>query len=454
MTDIMNVDIGEKDLQKTAKDMQLQTDDCGPKNGDQLVDRSEDFAEDQDYEKNTGLEIPNGGLVAWMQVLGSFFLTMNSWGISSTFGVFETYYTDIHLSNKSPSDFAWIGSLQSFLLLLGGIVTGALFDKGYLRELLITGTCLTVLGLMMLSLATEYWQVLLAQGVCIGLGAGCIFVPSVAIIPSYFSTKRVFATGIANSGSSLGGLIFPIVFHKLQPRIGFAWTTRILGLIVLVTQMYSIIFMRLRVKPLKARILWDKSAFHDSAFLLFVLSTFFTFVGVYIPFYYIQSFAIDKNILTSKTAFYLIAIMNAASCFGRILPNFIADKIGPINIGLPFGFSTMICAFCWLAVRESAGLFVFSVAYGFFSGAFVSLPAPVIVSITRDIEVVGTRIGMGLSFTGIGLLVGTPIAGALLKTPAGYDGAIYFCGAIVAASVVFAVMTRYSIVGWRLLVSV
>lgn len=37
-------------------------------------------------------------------------------------------------------------------------MTGSIFDRGYIRELLITGTIVTVLRVMMLSLASEYYQ--------------------------------------------------------------------------------------------------------------------------------------------------------------------------------------------------------------------------------------------------------------------------------------------------------
>ena len=58
--------------------------------------------------------------------------------------------------------------------------------------------------MMMLSLCKTYWEVMLAQAVVVGAGCGCIFIPSVAILPSYFSTKRGLANGIAASGSGLG----------------------------------------------------------------------------------------------------------------------------------------------------------------------------------------------------------------------------------------------------------
>ena len=85
-----------------------------------------------------------------------------------------------------------------------GILTGPLFDKGYLRTLLATGTFLVVFGMMMTSLGKAYYQLFLAQGICVGIGAGCLFVPSVAIIPNYFTAKRAFMTGITAAGGSVG----------------------------------------------------------------------------------------------------------------------------------------------------------------------------------------------------------------------------------------------------------
>lgn len=85
-----------------------------------------------------------------------------------------------------------------------GALTGPVYDAGYFRELLLGGSFLVVFGQMMLSLCGQYYQVILAQAICIGIGAGCLFVPSVAILSTYFSTKIATAMGIAAAGSSLG----------------------------------------------------------------------------------------------------------------------------------------------------------------------------------------------------------------------------------------------------------
>lgn len=130
-------------------------------------------------------------------------------GIVNTFGVYQAFYEVHYLASSTPSAISWIGTIQGFLLIVVGVITGPLYDLGYLHALIGFGSVLVVFGLMMTSIATEYYQVFLAFGLCVGLGAGCLFVPSVAIVATYFSTKRAAATGLTAAGGSVG-LYIPI----------------------------------------------------------------------------------------------------------------------------------------------------------------------------------------------------------------------------------------------------
>jgi MFS family permease len=238
-------------------------------------------------------------------------------GIINTFGSYQAYYETNLLSTSSPSAISWIGSIQAFLLLMVGALTGPLYDAGYFRSLLIFGSVMLVLGQMMLSLCHEYWQVLLAQAFCIGIGTGALFIPSIAILSTYFSTRIGLAIGIAASGSSFGGVIYPIVFHRLLPKLGFAWTTRVLGFIILATMIVPNICMRVRVLPAKSRSLLDLDAFRIPAYTLQVAGFFCGFTGLYMPFFYAQVYALDRHITSENLAFYLLAVMNSTSIFGR-----------------------------------------------------------------------------------------------------------------------------------------
>jgi predicted MFS family arabinose efflux permease len=286
-----------------------------------------------------------------------------------------------------------------------------------------------------------------------GLGCGLIFVPSIAILPTYFSTRRAIALGIGASGSSFGGIIYPIVFHKLQPRIGFGWATRVLGFIMIGTLSFSLCIMKVRVLPPQKRRLIELSAWKEPPFVLFTVACFFGFMGFYFPFYYVSTYAVESGITSPDTAFYFLAILNAASSFGRVLPNALADKIGPLNVAVPMTTVTAVLAFALMGIKSTAGIVVFCILYGFFSGSFVSLPPAVIASLSSDVRKIGTRMGMSFAFGGLGLLIGNPIAGQIVKRKS-FELAIAFVGAVLTVAAILEVAARKTKVGRKIKVRV
>ena len=147
---------------------------------------------------------PNGGTVAWLFVLAAFLLFLISWGPATGIGAFQDYYQRHLLADYSPSAISWIGTVNATFLISTGVLTGPLFDRGYVRPLMLLGATMVVFGQMMLSLSTRYYQVMLSQGFCIGIGAGLIYVPAIAMVNTSFTTKRAIAMGLVTSGASLG----------------------------------------------------------------------------------------------------------------------------------------------------------------------------------------------------------------------------------------------------------
>jgi MFS family permease len=294
-------------------------------------------------------------------------------------------------------------------------VSGPIFDRGHVRALLVMGTFFTVFGLMMTSLGTEYYQIFLAQGVCVGIGGGLLFLPSVAIVATYFTTKRALATGITAAGGSIGSVIYPILFRKLQPQIGFPWTTRIIAFIALATLSISIIVIKPRLPPpKKARAMLDINALKSIPFMLFSFGLFLAFAGLYIPIFYIIVYAQRHANVDTDMSFYLLSILNAASVFGRIIPGFIADRVGALNAVTVVTVLAATFAYAWIAIDTLAGLIVFAIIYGFLSGSVVSLPPAVLVRLIPEMRLVGTWMGMALCFAAAGILIGSPIAGSII----------------------------------------
>jgi MFS family permease len=127
-------------------------------------------------------------------------------------------------------------SFQSAGVLTHVSFAGKLFDKGHLASQLILGTILFSVGMFALSVAdtTSYYQVLLSQGVAYGIGIGFLYAPAIACTSRHWINDRALAIGIATSGSSLGGIAYPIMLnHFFSDSIGFAWGVRISAFISL-----------------------------------------------------------------------------------------------------------------------------------------------------------------------------------------------------------------------------
>ena len=239
------------------------------------------------------------------------------------------------------------------------------------------------------------------------------------------------------------------MFHRLIGPLGFGWTTRVIAFVALGGLIFSLAVMKLRLPPPKqTRAMLDLPAFKEPSFVVFCLGLFFSFIGLYFPFFYLPTFFSNYLRSDGNIAFYIIAILNAASVFGRITPGLIADRVGSLNTIIPISLVAAILAFAWMGIHNIAGAIMFSILYGYASGAIVSLPPTIIARLTPDLSVLGTRMGMCFIFAGLGLLIGNPIAGALLglENPVFWKAQL-FCAVMVLVGLVFFVALR--VLRWR-----
>ncbi|OQE20978.1 hypothetical protein PENFLA_c015G02534 [Penicillium flavigenum] len=397
---------------------------------------------------------PDGGFHAWAQVVSGHLVVALTWGYASSFGVFQNHYQAT--LPQTPSDISWIGGFQVFCLLFISTLSGRATDAGLARPVVALGAFFLLLGTFMTSLATDYWQIFLAQGLCIGIGQGLMWLPSVTLISTYFARHRVFAVTTAATGTSTGGIIFPAMIQYLTPQIGFFWAVRCMGLVALVMVLIVLALLRPRLPPRKSGPLVELEAFKEPAYMLFTLGVFLLYWTLYFAFFYVQVYATETLHLSQSAAVNLIIVINACGIPIRAPCGYLADRyIGPLNCLIPWVGLCGILMFCWAAVHTVVELYVFAVFYGLASAAAMALFAGTVPSLTKDLDKIGTRVGMMLTLMSFGPLTGPSVAGALIaRTGGSYLSGQIWAGAALIVGVLALVGTRIIISGPRLRVKI
>lgn len=94
---------------------------------------------------------PEGGLQAWLVVLGAFCGLLASIGLYNSTGVLSILLSSSILNTTSSSSLGWIFSSYAFVVWGVGVWVGPCFDVFGPRVLLLVGSVCTVLGMMGLS---------------------------------------------------------------------------------------------------------------------------------------------------------------------------------------------------------------------------------------------------------------------------------------------------------------
>lgn len=140
-----------------------------------------------------------------------------------------------------------------------------------------------------------------------------VLYPSFSCTTTWFQKKRALAMGIVASGSSMGGVILPIMVNRLIPRIGFGWTMRICAFLMLGLLVITNLTVRSRLRPQPKN--YDAGAliksFKDIPFLLTAFAGFFYSMGMFIPITFLVTYGRSVG-MSPQLAGYLVSMFNGA----------------------------------------------------------------------------------------------------------------------------------------------
>ncbi|KAJ5319818.1 hypothetical protein N7508_000101 [Penicillium antarcticum] len=365
-------------------------------------------------------------------------------GINFSFEVYQELYDSMSkepnppFTGATPAQIDLIGTLSIAMMNIGTPIATT-WTKLYSPRT-VTWACGVIfpLALVLASYSQVLWQFILTQGFLLGVGTGLGYMPPVTVAPTWFTLHRGLAMGIIMAGTGLGGVVWPLAFRYLIVRVGFRSTLRITAGISFVLICVAGTFMRWPPSQL-TRIQAENAAAARSSgvlrfplvnwsvvrtrkFLIHALGAALQSAACYTPVFFFASYACTLG-YSQATSANFIAISNAANAIGKIIIGHIADRIGRMNT---LALATLISAVSVLALwlpsclsdTQSSGsnLFIaFTIIYGIFASAYISL-FPASLMELFGVQNFTSINGLLYMVRGFATMVGTPVAGALIRS--------------------------------------
>ncbi|KIV79898.1 hypothetical protein PV11_07439 [Exophiala sideris] len=415
-------------------------------NGDPVdIERSSAVSPDDDF--------PEGGLQAYLVLMGSFLGLFVSFGFMVAIGTIQEFLQQHQLSHYTSRDIGWIPSVFVYLALGLGIWVGPLFDRYGPRWLALLGSIAYTAMMFLLAECKTYWQFLLCLSFLGGIAGATLTTTSMAVVSHWFKRRRGFAVGVAMCGSSFGGVAYPLILKSSFPKYGYAWSMRILAFMIMGCLILANILMKPRLPPspaAKKQKIISLDLFGDLKFTLFTITVFGFEIVLFGALGILPTYASYSGRYPADTGFYIIAVMNGFSCVGRIIPGYASDFIGRFNtLMIMIVFTLILMLVLWLPFGETslAALYVFCALFGFGTGSWMAL-TPACIGQLCEAEQFGRYYGTMYFIASLGTLVCVPISGELVQT-VGPQVMVGFMCAILGLVLVMFGLSRWACLGWN-----
>ncbi|KAI3549298.1 hypothetical protein CSPX01_02406 [Colletotrichum filicis] len=411
-------------------------------------------------------------------VLAAFMISFMTGGLQFGFGIYQAHYETMALQDNTPFTGATaarldlIGTLAISMMTICAPVVVAWSKTIGPQKVMCAGGLLVGVANVLASFGRELWHYQITQGFLMGVGSCLSFVPSMVVVPTWFDKHRALAMGIVSAGSGVGGLVWAPVLVACIEKLGYKNTLRMTGALgaavvcaggavltwepVMAAKIRHENATTPRLKKMFKVPLPPLKTVTQRKFIAQSLSMFCQSAAYYTPAFFFASYAKTLGYSDSDGA-NLTAVNNACNAVGKIAIGLVADRIGRLNA---LFLTTVICAAVTLGLwvpsiaigmgHESVArslLVSFTVLYGIFASAYVSLFPPALVELF-GMELMPQITGIMYMIMGVASMIGTPVAGALvrghgeIKESGDYMGMGVMVGTLMAAAAIFVAWMR------------
>ncbi len=331
----------------------------------------------------------------------------------------------------------------------GGVLMGRLSDRFGIMAPVIGGSLLLGIGYALAAVAPSILVFALAHGLLIGLGSAAVFGPLLAHVSFWFDRRRGIAVAIAASGNYLAGAIWPQIVRFSLDSLG--WRATHLVIAVAVVVMMVPLALLLRRRPPVAEVGSTTLARSASPAALGLSPNMLTVllaiagiaccVAMSMPQVHIVAYCADLGYGVARGS-EMLSLMLAFGIISRVASGFVADRIGGLATLLLGSTLQGLALVLFLTSDALTPLYIFSILFGLFQGGIVPSYAIIVREYFAPGEA-GTRVGIALMATLLGMAFGGWISGVIYDITRSYQAA--FVNGILWN------LVNLAIVGWLLM---
>ena len=310
---------------------------------------------------------------------------------------------------------------------LGGVVMGRFADRYGIVWPVVIGALALGAGYALSAVAASITQFAFAQGL-IGLGSSATFGPLMSDISHWFARRRGIAVALVSCGNYLAGTLWPPIVQYFVASEGWRATQLAIGVLCVVTMLPLLLVMRRPTPRSSAHGTASATGPGDSLgvspntlMVLLCIAGVGCCVAMAMPQVHIVAYCGDLGYGPARGAEMLAAMMGFG-IVSRIASGFIADRIGSLQTLLAGSMLQGVALFLYLWFDGLISLYVISALFGLFQGGIVPMYAIIVRERFSPAET-GTRLGIVLMATLIGMAVGGWLSGVIFDLTGSYRAA-------------------------------
>jgi MFS family permease len=316
---------------------------------------------------------------------------------------------------------------------IGSVLAGRLADRYGVMVPSLIGAVSLAAGFGLASLATSLAVYALIFGLLIGLmGISAQFAPLMTDTSMWFTKRRGIAVAICASGNYVGGAIWPSVIEHFVQTAGWRPTFQGMGLFCLLTMLPLALVLRRRPPPQAMPVAPAGAATvggvalpfglkASTAQILMCVAGVSCCVAMSMPQVHIVAYCGDLGYGVAQGA-QMLSVMLAFGVVSRLVFGLISDRIGGMRTVLISSTLQMVALLIYLPFDSLASLYVASALFGLFQGGIIPAYAIVIREQFPPQEA-GTRVGLTLTATMVGMALGGWLSGAIFDLTGSYHAA-------------------------------